>query len=132
MTLLFGISALTIGTFWAASMRYEVEFLPALVLLAVVGILGLERALAPKDFGAGWPVWRRAARWGWGLLLGSSVAFNLLAGVVNYAAAQGDRGAALFRAGKIQEAIGHYEQALRIKPDYAEAQNRLAQLPVVQ
>ena len=35
------------GTFLCASFNYEVDFLPSLMLLAVIGILGLERALAP-------------------------------------------------------------------------------------
>ena len=61
--------------------RYELDFLPALMLLAVIGILGLERALA------GLPVWRRIARWGWCLLLAYSVVFNLLASVEAHAAA---------------------------------------------
>ena len=37
----------------SATFRYEVDFLPALLLLAVVGILGLERALAPLGAVAG-------------------------------------------------------------------------------
>jgi tetratricopeptide (TPR) repeat protein len=37
-------------------------------------------------------------------------------------------GVALEQAGKLQDAIGHYEQALRIKPDYTEARNALARL----
>ena len=140
--------------FCFASIRYAVDFLPALVLLAVVGILGLERVLADR------PVWRRAARWGWGVLLGFSVAFNLLVSVVNYGHARcglagvlafqghlpeaiqnfeqalkispddadGHRrfAYALLQAGKIQEAIEQYEQAVRIKPDYVEAHNDLA------
>jgi hypothetical protein len=28
----------------------------------------------------------------------------------------------------VQEAIGHFEQALRLKPDYADARNQLARL----
>jgi hypothetical protein len=43
---LFVIAALTLGLLVFAQGRYEVEFLPALVLLAVVGILSVERALA--------------------------------------------------------------------------------------
>jgi tetratricopeptide (TPR) repeat protein len=38
----------------------------------------------------------------------------------------------LAQAGKIEEAIAHYEQALRIKPDLAEARNALARLRVRQ
>jgi tetratricopeptide (TPR) repeat protein len=34
----------------------------------------------------------------------------------------------LEQLGRIQEAIGHYQQALRIKPDYTQAQNALARL----
>jgi tetratricopeptide (TPR) repeat protein len=29
------------------------------------------------------------------------------------------------QAGRVQDGIGHYEQALRIQPDYAEAHNNL-------
>ncbi len=47
--LLFGMCALTVGVYNTAAVRYEVDFLPALVLLAVIGILGLERALAPTS-----------------------------------------------------------------------------------
>ena len=126
VAVLFGICAMTMGLFFAACIRYEVEFLPALLLLAVVGILGLERALATPGAGlADRPVWRRALRWGWVLLLGFSVAFNLLAGVEQYAWAHNDLGAALMQVGKIEDAIGQYEQALRLKPDYAEAHNNL-------
>jgi tetratricopeptide (TPR) repeat protein len=125
--MLFGICTLPLCLFFAACMRYEVEFLPALVLLAVIGILGLERALAPTS-GSGLadrPAWRRATRWGWSLLLGFSVAFNLLASVKRSAEAHYDMGVALQGAGQVQEAIGHYQQAVRINPDYAEAQNNL-------
>ena len=66
--LLFGICALAVGLYWSAVIRYEVDFLLALVLLAVIGVLSLERTLADR------PVRRRAARWGWGLMLGFSVA----------------------------------------------------------
>ena len=39
--------------------------------------------------------------------------------------ARDNLGDALLRAGNIQEAVGQYEQALRIKPDYPEAHNAL-------
>ena len=99
--------------------RYEMDFVPALVLLAVVGILGCERTLADR------PVWRRAVRCGWGLLLGFSVAFNLFACVENYALSQYYIGNSLWRIGKSHDAAGYFEQALRIKPYYAEAHSDL-------
>jgi len=127
VALLSGICAVTIGLFFGACVRYEVDFLPTLVLLAVVGILGLERALAPASESglAGRPVWRGAVRCGWCLLLGFSVAFNLLVSAERYAEECNNIGAGLERAGRVQEAIGHFEQALRIKPDSAEAHYNL-------
>ena len=108
VALLSGISALTVGLFYGACARYEVDFLPGLVLLAVIGILSLERALAPTSESgqAGRPVRRRAVRWGWGLLLGFSVAFNLLAGVEYSAERQTVLGSQLFRAGKFPRRSG--------------------------
>jgi tetratricopeptide (TPR) repeat protein len=120
VALLFGICALTLGMYWWVSFRYEVDFLPSLLLLAVVGVLGLERTLANR------PTWRRAARSGWGLLLVFSVTFNLLASVEHFAEAHNNMGIALSQAGRFEEAIDHYERALRIIPDDADAQDNLA------
>jgi hypothetical protein len=115
VALLFVSSALTIGLFYFTSVRYEMEFLPALLLLAMVGILGLEQALANRL------AWRRAARWFWGLLLGFAVVFNLLASVEYHAAAHHTLGVQLSQAGKPSEAVGQFEQALRLYPDYPKA-----------
>ena len=82
---------------------------------SVVSILGLERALADR------PVWRRTARCGWGLLLGFSVAFNLIASVVHYAEVDNDVGVAFEQVGRMHEAIERLEHALRIRPDYVKA-----------
>jgi len=133
--LLFLMCALTVCAFFASSMRYEVEFLPALVLLAAVGILGLERTLAPtselsqaptvESGQADRPAYRCAVRWGWSLLVGFSVAFNLLASVQYYAQGHYEVGTALLAMGRDQEAIDEYYQALRIMPDYGEPHNNL-------
>jgi tetratricopeptide (TPR) repeat protein len=110
MVMLFGIGALTLGLFFWTAGRYEMEFLPALVLLGVIGILSLERALSHRL------VCRRAARWGWSLLLGFSVAFNLLASLGQIAEAHSNLGDALMSQGRRGEAIGQYEQAVHLKP----------------
>ena len=115
VALLFGICALFLCFFDYATSRYELDFVPALVLLAVIGILGCEQALADR------PVRRRAVRCGWGLLLGFSVAFNLFACVESFALSHYYIGTALWQRGKSPDAISQFEQAIRIKPDYTEA-----------
>ncbi|MGO9610114.1 MAG: tetratricopeptide repeat protein, partial [Verrucomicrobiia bacterium] len=130
VALYFVTCVLTLGFFRCAIFRYEADFLPALLLLAVVGILGLERALAGQTVG------RRVARWGWSLLLLFSVAFNLLASVQVYANERWALGTALAQAGRVPEAIHVYEEALRLTPDSAELHNNcgfaLVQLGQVQ
>ena len=54
-------------------------------------------------------------------LFRDNLVHNPLAWVVHY-----NLGLTLANTGRIQEAIEHYEQALRIKPDYPEAHNNLA------
>jgi tetratricopeptide (TPR) repeat protein len=119
VTVLFATSTLTVSLFFSASIRYEAEFLPGLVLLAVIGVLSMERSLSDR------PVWRRAARWGCGLLLVFSVAFNLLASVDRCAEALDNLGMALHEAGQAQEAVKRFKQALRLDPDFAEAHYNL-------
>jgi hypothetical protein len=116
---LFGITGLTLSLFFCASIRYEVEFLPALVLLAVVGILSLERRLANR------PAWRRRVRWGWGVLLGFSVLFNLLVSAEQWAYGGCALGTVLVDGGRVSEGIQELQKALRIKPDYADGEFQL-------
>jgi len=119
VVLLLGICALTMCLYYYAATRFKTEFLPEFVLLAVVGILGLERALAGR------PHLRRAARWGWGLLVGFSVAFNLLASVGIHAEARYGLAVEMAQQGRLPEAIQLYEEALRLNPDHAEAHSNL-------
>jgi tetratricopeptide (TPR) repeat protein len=102
-----------------STIRYEVDFLPALVLLASIGIVSLERGFCGQS------PRRRVVRWGWGLLLVFSVVFNLLASVVACAEVHNRMGLTLQMAGRVPAAIRQYEQALRLNPDYAEAHNNL-------
>jgi tetratricopeptide (TPR) repeat protein len=118
--LFFGSCALTLGFYWWVGIRYAVDFLPALVLLAAVGIFGLERVLADR------PVWRRAARLGWSLLLSFSMAFNLLVSVENYAHAECALASVLLTEGRVPEAIQIFEKALPITPDDAYGHARFA------
>ncbi len=111
--LLFVICALTICLFLLASSRYELDFLPPLMLLAVMGIFGLERALV------GSPVWRRIARWGWCLLLAYSVVFNILASVEAHAEANCIVGNSLLNQGRVDEAVEHFQKALALQPESA-------------
>ncbi|HUI06605.1 MAG TPA: tetratricopeptide repeat protein [Verrucomicrobiae bacterium] len=119
VAIFFAICALTMCLYFFTSARYEVEFLPALVLLAVIGILELELAMTAR------PVLRHVVRLGWCLLLGFSVTFNLLASVEHYALTDNTFGLAYSQLGKLPEAIGQYEHALQLNPGYAEAHNNL-------
>jgi tetratricopeptide (TPR) repeat protein len=111
--LLFATCALTVCLFLMASSRYELDFLPALMLLAVMGVFGLERALV------GLPVWRRLARWGWCLLLACSVVFNLLASFETHAEANFFAGNFLVRQGRAGEALEYFQKALALEPESA-------------
>jgi tetratricopeptide (TPR) repeat protein len=117
--LFYGICALTLCLYYYEAIRFRMELLPALVLLSVVGILGLERALAHRL------AWRLVARWSWGLLIGVSVAFNIFANVEQRAETHYNLGVISARLGRGPDAIGHYEQALQISPDDAKVHNNL-------
>jgi Flp pilus assembly protein TadD len=113
------MNALTLCLHDSMCLRYETEFASPLVLLAVVGVFALERALA------GWPVRRRAARCGWGLLLTWSVVFNLFASYKSNADNHQNFAFALLETGRVDEAITQYEKTLEMKPDDEDAHNKL-------
>ena len=111
--LLFVTCGLTLCLFFSGSSGYLPDFLPALMLLAVVGFLSLERALT------GSPVWRRIARWTWCLLLIYSVAFNVFASVETHAAGNYFDGNAFFHQGRVDEAIEYFQKAVALEPESA-------------
>jgi tetratricopeptide (TPR) repeat protein len=120
VALLFGLCAMTIALYYSACLRYQTDFVPALVLLAVIGIFGLERTLASRP-----PVWRRAARCGWGLLLAASLAFSLLAALDRLADSESVLGNFLLENGRLDQAILHLQKALAIRPADAPAHRDL-------
>jgi len=119
VALLFGMCALPIVLHDSMCMRYEMEYASPVVLLAAVGVFGLEGALA------GQPVWRRAARCGWSLLLAFTVAFNLFASYKSNADGHQNFGLALLETGRVDEAITQFQKSVQLKPDFAMARNNL-------
>jgi tetratricopeptide (TPR) repeat protein len=119
LAVLFGIFALTICLYTYADLRYQVDFVPVLVLLAVCGVLGLEHDAAAKPRG------RAVARWAWITILFVSVVVSLLVSTLRYAEEQFRAGVDHVALGRPQEAVANFEQALRIKPDYAQAHDYL-------
>ena len=126
-TLLFAACALVLCLFLGNCWRYEVEFLPALALLAAIGLFGLERALVNRR-----PL-RVAARAGWSILLAYSIAFNLAASVNARAEQMEDFAQRLMGAGKVDEATALYRRVFQLRADFPEAHYNLgriwAQLP---
>ncbi len=108
--LLFVICALTLCLFVVAGSRYELDFLPALILLSGIGYLGLERFLSEFS------VWRRVARSTWCLLLAYSLAFNGLLNVEAQALSHAFVGNLFRNHGDFELAISEYQEALSLWP----------------
>ncbi|MGH7941377.1 MAG: tetratricopeptide repeat protein [Limisphaerales bacterium] len=150
--LLFIAGATTLCLFFSSSNRYEWDFLPSLLLLALIGTYCAQRVAL--TFAGGRLIW-----FGWFLLMGYSVAVGFLENVEtraenhcfigNYFASQGrfekaraqyeealallprsadpyaGLGDLLLKEGNVRGAIPDYQKALRINPDFVEVQNNL-------
>jgi tetratricopeptide (TPR) repeat protein len=114
--LLFALFLLPLLLYYWTSNRYEVEFLPPLILLAMAGIFGIERALADRG------PWLGLARAGWIALLVFSIGFSLLASLGRYAAECQAEGSFLLQSGKWAEAADKFQAALRVNSRMAEAE----------
>lgn len=119
VTLIFVVGAFVLCLFFSACARYELEFLPALMLLAVIGVFSLERELENR------PLLRRFVRLGYGTLLIFSIAFNLFASAFLAADNHAKTGYAFLQVGRVEEATSQFQKALNIKPSIAEAHNYL-------
>lgn len=109
--LLFVIFTTTLCLFVTASSRYDVDFLPALLLLAVIGIFGLERALAQSAFR------RSIARCVWCGVLAYSLVFNILATIDAHAAIRFFVGNYFFHQGNLNKAIENFSEASMLEPN---------------
>ena len=109
LALLFAVLTLTLLLFYGTCSRYEAEFLPELVLLSVLGFFAWEKG-------------RVAARLVWGALLVFSVGFTLLNAVYHYAVQRDDVGKNMMMLHRTNDAIAQFEFALRLMPDFTEAQ----------
>jgi Flp pilus assembly protein TadD len=118
LTVFLATSVVILGLFFAVVTRYLAEFLPALSLLAVIGVLALERAFASSRYLA-------VVRVGWLCLLGFSIAFNLLACVERQAGVWFDYGRFLWAAGRSDEAVVQFQKARNFSPGHAEYQKAL-------
>lgn len=105
--LLFGSSALVLGFFYWNASRYEMDFLPGLALLAVVGVLALERALAAR------PAWLRVSRLAWGSALAYSAVFVVLDSIEHFSEERAQVGMVLQATGRAGEAVPQFEAAVR-------------------
>ena len=114
---LVALCLLPLAFFFCTCMRFEAEFLPVLIWLAALGVLGIERWLATVK--NGWTAnqgYRVAIRSAWGFLVVFSVAFNVLICFQNYADADCHQGNARLDAGHYDEALRLYRRALQFMP----------------
>lgn len=116
-TVYFLAVAATICAYAGATSRYLLDFMPALALLAWVGLVGLEggslRAAPVKS--AAYPIARAAAA----VALVYSIAISWLLALALSAFYSGaEKGTALLRSGQIPEAVAAYEAVCRIDPDF--------------
>lgn len=122
VAILFFTSAGIMCLFYGNCSRYEVEFLPALILLAALGIFGLERALAGR------PGRRAAARVVWIAALVFSAGFNLLCSAEHYAVERYNLGNFLVQIGRAQDAVVEFRRAIAVRSDFSEAYDNLGSI----
>jgi tetratricopeptide (TPR) repeat protein len=119
VALLFTSSATILCLFYGNCSRYEMDFLPSLTLLAVLGVLGLEHGLAGRSRS------RWISRAIWALALALSAGFIGALSLDHYADQRYRLGNVLMAAGRAPEAITQYERSLGARPDFADASSNL-------
>jgi tetratricopeptide (TPR) repeat protein len=113
--LCFFTTALTLCLFFGAGSGHESDFLPTLMLLAAIGILGVEHVTMGKG------KWSLMARGGWLVLLAYSVLFNVFASLESRAVTKSFNGNFFLNQGRVDEATVQYDQSLTLWPGYSAA-----------
>ncbi|HUA65828.1 MAG TPA: tetratricopeptide repeat protein [Alphaproteobacteria bacterium] len=129
--LLFITSALTICLYIYSTVRYDLDFLPALMLMAVVGVFALEsnqmdsgvaegtlKGVAPRAKGH---QTARFGRWVWGALAVFMVITSVCVSLDAYASTNYFAGNVLVNRSMPDEAIERFDRALAIEPQFAGA-----------
>jgi tetratricopeptide (TPR) repeat protein len=122
VALVFAALAVPLCLFISACVRYQLEFLPALTLLAVLGFYSLTTDAAPGSFIC------RGLRLVAGLAAAASIAFTLLAALSHRAEAHTVHGMIVMQSGRTEEAAGWYRRALRLQPGAITARLGLAEV----
>ncbi|HEV2329125.1 MAG TPA: tetratricopeptide repeat protein [Verrucomicrobiae bacterium] len=151
--IIFMAGAVTLSLFFASANNYELDFLPGILLLALIGTYCAEHTVAR------FPGRRRLVCAGWHVLMSYSIVFNGLANVETRAEshfflgnlflaqrhfdeaeaeyqktlalfpecadAYGGLANVLYNQGRLDDAINNFQRALEINPDFVEAHNNL-------
>ncbi|HEX3624629.1 MAG TPA: tetratricopeptide repeat protein [Verrucomicrobiae bacterium] len=99
--------------FVTVSNRYELDYLPAMLMLAMIGILGLERILAQSA------LLRTIARCVWLPALAYSLLFNILTAIGAHAVSDYFIGNFFFHHGRVDSAIEYFDKAATFEPSDA-------------
>ena len=120
--IVFAANAGPLCLFFSTCLRYQLEFAPALGLLAVLGFYSLASPPGQK-----FPV-RQACLGAAGAAAAFSIAFSLLMTANLRGKTDAGRGLIAAQAGRADEAIVLYQQALRLRPATTIAQVGLADI----
>jgi tetratricopeptide (TPR) repeat protein len=114
LSLLFVTCAFTICLFFSATTRYELDFAPALWMLAIIAAFCLGHA-TPSAIGS------RAVRGTCYLLLSGSIALSLLVSIKAHADANYYIANAFVRYGRLDEAISYFQKAFTLESRSADS-----------
>ncbi len=110
LLLLLGSGVVSLCLYFAACVRYELEFVPALLVLAAIGFLALVD-LFPAGRGWRWLVLGAA-----GCTAAVSIGFNLLMAANLRGLAETRHGVIALQAGRLDPAARLFQAALRLRP----------------